>query len=420
MRRNLTVDISESMDMGVLLHMRVPKIVHRTTFLLVLLLAAALAWMALSKANLVVQASGRVRPATSMGQTFDEVSHEINSEVGGRVVAVHVGEGDAVRAGDVLMRTDAERLDNQVEKLHLQIRAGEEERTHLEHFERLLAQRYASARRKAEAELAQAQRQLREGEKQQAAEIRLAQIDLEQWEDKETRARQLAARGLISAAEQLEVVTQTRKAREKWHQAQLPLDHSPVRVLERAVELVQREYEVARSELVMKRHERQTLLDATKVELASLRLQRAQTVVRAPTDGIVTKATVKVGDIMQPGQVGMALAPQRGFAFEAIVPSADVAHLQSGMPVRLKLDAYPYPQYGAAEGILRFISPDSDVVKDSAIYTVKIELIQDKIGGDQYRGVVKLGMTGQAEIVTGKESILSLLVRQLGQKFTLG
>jgi multidrug resistance efflux pump len=284
----------------------------------------------------------------------------------------------------------------------------------------LLAQRYASAKQKAEAELVQAQRQLREGEGQQAAEIRLAQIDLEQWEDKETRARQLAVRGLISAAEQLEVVTQTRKAREKWHQAQLPLDHSPVRVLERAVELVQRQYEVERSELVIKRHERQTHLDAMKVELASLRLQRAQTVVRAPTDGIVTKATVKVGDIMQPGQVGMALVPQRGFAFEAIVPSADVAHLQSGMPVRLKLDAYPYPKYGVAEGILRFISPDSDVVKDSAIYTVKIELIQGEIGSDQYPGVVKLGMTGQAEIVTGKESILSLLVRQLGQKFTLG
>jgi multidrug resistance efflux pump len=415
MRNNLMIDLAESTDVGQALQTRVPRIVHSTTLLLLLLLAAALAWMALTRVNLVVRAIGRVRPATSVGQTFDAVSNDISSEMGGRVVEVRATEGDAVKAGDVLMRIDTERVENQIEQLRLQIHAGEEERTRLEHAATLLAQRYTSARRKAEAELVQARHQAREAEERRAVEIRLAKLDLEQWEGKESRTLQLAARQLISAAERLEVSTQVRKAREKWHQAQLPLNDGRAKVLEHALELVQHEYEAERNDLAIKRQERQARIDTGKVELATLRRQRTQSVVRAPTDGIVTKVTVKVGDIIQPGKVGLALAPQRGFEFEAVVGSEDVAHLQSGMPVRIKLDALPYQKYGAVDGTLRFVAPDSEINTGTAIYRVKIALPNSAVEHGAHHVAIMLGMTGQAEIITGQESILMLLVRRMRQ-----
>jgi HlyD family secretion protein len=129
---------------------------------------------------------------------------------------------------------------------------------------------------------------------------------------------------------------------------------------------------------------------------------------------------VKVGDILQPGQVGIAIARQHGFAFEAVVASEDVAHLQSGMPARIKLDSYPYQKYGTLDGVLHFVSPDSKVNEGTATYKVKIVLTQDEVGRGQYRGPIKLGMTGQAEIVIEKESLLRLLMRRIRHTISLG
>ena len=39
-------------------------------------------------------------------------------------------------------------------------------------------------------------------------------------------------------------------------------------------------------------------------------------------------------------------------------------------------------------------------------YTVRIAVPRDEVGRGAYRGRVKLGMAGQAEIVTGRESLL--------------
>ena len=42
------------------------------------------------------------------------------------------------------------------------------------------------------------------------------------------------------------------------------------------------------------------------------------------------------------------------------------------------------------------------------------------MGRGAYRGQVKLGMAGQVEIVTGRESLLSLLVKKIRQTISLG
>jgi hypothetical protein len=55
-----------------------------------------------------------------------------------------------------------------------------------------------------------------------------------------------------------------------------------------------------------------------------------------------------------------------------------------------------------------------------ATYTVRIALERDTLGRGRFRGRVKLGMAGQADIVTGQESLLSLLVKRIRQSISLG
>jgi hypothetical protein len=136
----------------------------------------------------------------------------------------------------------------------------------------------------------------------------------------------------------------------------------------------------------------------------------------------VIKGDVKPGDILEPGKPVMELARQEGFLFEGSIPSSEVGHIQVGMVARIKLDAYNYQQYGTVNGTVRFLSPDSGTGGDErpATYTVRIELASDTLGSGDFRGRVKLGMTGQSDIVTGQRSLLSLLVKRIRQTISLG
>ena len=51
---------------------------------------------------------------------------------------------------------------------------------------------------------------------------------------------------------------------------------------------------------------------------------------------------------------------------------------------------------------------------------MRIALAGDEVGRGAYRGRVKLGMAGQAEIVTARESLLSILVRRIRQSTGCG
>ena len=127
-------------------------------------------------------------------------------------------------------------------------------------------------------------------------------------------------------------------------------------------------------------------------------------------DGVVTTGGAKVADILERGKPVVEIAAQQGFRFEGAVPSEEVGHLQVGVPARIKLDVYDYRRYGTVAGTAVFISPDSGVPtgQGTATYLVKIELEGEELARGELRGRVKLGMAGQADIVTGQESLLTL------------
>jgi hemolysin D len=213
-----------------------------------------------------------------------------------------------------------------------------------------------------------------------------------------------------------------REAQERVDKARLPVDTGRVEVLRQALALAEKDYAVRRQELHTKRGIKRAEVEALRIEFANLELEREQAVIRAPMDGIVTVGDVKVGDILERGKPVVEIAEQRGYRFEVTVPSEEVGHLRLGMPARIKLDAYDYQRYGTAAGTVTFIAPDSDVLagQGTTTYLVRIELVGEELGRGDFRGRIKLGMAGQADIVTGQESLLALLVKKLRQTISLG
>jgi multidrug resistance efflux pump len=420
---HLIANLADCSEFRLALLARPPRIVHGTVVLLTTLLGSALAWAALTRADLVVRTAGRVRPVSTPKKVVNAVRGEVvSASVGGRVVEVNFREGDKVRRGDVLVRLDAERLDNEVSKRKRTIQAGEEELVQLARLDGLLVRQIAATKAKAEAELAQAEAEVKQAQDRQVLDVRLAQVEMDSAADEHGRIARLAVRRAVAETEVIKARTRLDEGREKLRKARLPVDDGRVRILREAVVLAERDAAMKREELAMKRGIKQGEVDTARIELANLELERKHALLKAPLDGVVTQGDIKVGDVLETGKAVLEIAEQGGFRFEAAVPSEEVARLRVGMPARIKLDAYDYQKYGTLAGTVCFISPDSGVPEGgkAVVYLVKIEVEGDAIGRGEFHGPVKLGMGGQAEIVTDQESLLYLLVKKIRQTISLG
>jgi multidrug resistance efflux pump len=423
MRNDLILDLTDCTEFRQALLARPPRVVHGTVILLALLLGAALLWSALTRADLVVRGAGRVRPVTAPVKVFNGGRGEVfSASAGGRVVEVNCREGDEVRRGDVLVRLDTGRLDNDIARRKQAIQAGEEELARIRRLQEAQAQQFAATRAKAEAEWAQAEEGVRQAKGRQGADVRLAQAELDIAQDELERVRQLLGKGAAPAADLVKAVGQVREAKERLEKARVPVEEGRVAVCRQALALAEKDHAVKQEELALKRAARQSEVEAARVELAGAELERQQAVLRAPLDGVVIRGDIKVGDLLEPGKPVVEIAEQRGFRFEMAVPSEEMARLRVGMPARIRLDAYDYQKYGTLNGTICFVAPDSEVPdgQRAARYVVRIEVDGDQVGRGDLRGQVKLGMAGQAEIVTDQESVLLLLVRKIRQTISLG
>jgi len=424
MNRHTICELTDCSLFRQTLQTRPPAIVHGTAILLMLLLVGAAIWAALVQANLVIKTSGRVRPIEQPTRVFTSATPRLE----GRVAEVNFAEGDQVRQGQVLLRLDTKPLDNEIAKLVRQIDSAEEELGEIARLDVLLAEQLQSAQAKAQAELSEAEARLQRARQEQVSKIRQAQSELAAANDRLARYRQAYRNKAITQQQYVEVATQVRQADEALKQAQLPLDEGRLHVLRRALELVDRDFTVRRAELESRRVVKRGEVDAARKELANLNLALDQAVLRSPLDGVVVSGNIDVGDVLEPGKPAVEIAPQDGFRFEVVVPSGDVGELAVGMPVRIKFDAYDYQNYGTLDGTVCFISPDSRVhnVDEASSgpqqpvgYLVRVELHGDELSRNEWRGQVKLGLGGTAEIVTGQESLLAILLKKIRRTISL-
>jgi hypothetical protein len=72
--------------------------------------------------------------------------------------------------------------------------------------------------------------------------------------------------------------------------------------------------------------------------------------------------------------------------------------------------------------VVEFIAADSTVPEGqtTSVFLVRIRMDSEEVGRGEFRGRVKLGMTGQVEMVTAQEGLLSLLVKRIRRSVRLG
>ena len=156
----------------------------------------------------------------------------------------------------------------------------------------------------------------------------------------------------------------------------------------------------------------------TKSQIAMAKAKKDQRFVYAPAGGKVTTLNLKhSGQVVQPGDVIAEISPQgKPLILSTLLPSHEAGFVKSGMATQIKLDAFPYQDFGVVSGKVLSVSPDSKTQKDGTqVYRVDIALDKPEI---QVRGqtiALQTGQTGTAEIITRQRRIMDLLLDPIRQ-----
>ncbi len=136
----------------------------------------------------------------------------------------------------------------------------------------------------------------------------------------------------------------------------------------------------------------------------------------APIDGVISVLNVSnVGEVVQPGQTVAEITPDdASLVLSASLPESQAGFLKTGLPVKVKFDAYPYQDYDVIAGTVASISPDTVSVQGSSpVYKVEITLERNYVTEGQEQIQFKPGQTATADIIIRRRRILDILLEPI-------
>ena len=427
----------------------------RIIAILALLLASAGAFSWIAKVDIVAPTRGEVvaRQRTRGVQALES----------GVVAALHVDEGERVRAGALLVELDDTIVASEIRRLRAQLREargavgrlrlvqmppagagsagrtggtvfahrrsggpylhGESPRPGSERHERLAD----LERRRLAATLAEAGGRLEAGRIEfaaVAAERRLVERLLPVVREQEEGLAALSARSHASRHEYLRELS--RRIELEGRSESLALDvqreEREIARLQTIGRLLRLEQEAAwQRELV----EMEARIEQLLEDLVQARRRRGRHRIAAPIDGVVQDVGELVaGSFVERGDRLMAVVPaDGGLEIRAYVRNRDVGFVRAGQDAIVKIDAFPFTRYGTTEGVVEGVSldavgggaPPSGEGADefSAGYLARVSLLRPSIEIDGAVVPLRPGMQAAVDIRTGRRRMLEYVLAPL-------
>lgn len=168
-----------------------------------------------------------------------------------------------------------------------------------------------------------------------------------------------------------------------------------------------------RTASVQKLNERQNVLEHTDMT--------------SPMNGVVKVVRITtVGGVLKPGDELMQISPADDeLLLEIKVNPADVGQLSLGLPASLRIDAFDSSIFGKLNGTLRYISPDTLSEpgangQNQTFYRAQVAVDWSTSAPNQRIRAqdIKPGMTATADVLTGQRSILNYLLKPITRAFS--
>lgn len=141
-----------------------------------------------------------------------------------------------------------------------------------------------------------------------------------------------------------------------------------------------------------------------------------RTDIRSPVRGTIKQINLNtLGGVVRPGESILEIVPlDDTLLIEARVRPSDIAFLHPGQKAMVKITAYDFSIFGGLEGVLEAISADTIEEDDGeSFYKVKLRTKKNAINYQGEELPIIPGMTASIDILTGKKSILSYLLKPI-------
>lgn len=401
------------------------------------LFGVMMAWAFFGRLDIIAVAQGKLIPGT-----YVKIVQPAESGV---LREILVGDGQEVKAGQVLMRMDTDVSDaeqNTVETdlalRRLQLRRIDAELANFpfnatsQDPPDLYAQAAAQYRANREAHRSQV-------ESEQAVLVK-AEQDLSGAIEMESRLRQivpiyreqegahdkLVKDGFVSRLAGLDK-TRERIEKEQELKAQAHQVASLRATIEQSRKRVAQITSAYRQQLQNEHAEANAQRMRLEQEGAKHAYRRGLLELKAPQDGVVKDlATHTPGTVVSPGTILMTLVPHNDpVKAEVWVTNEDAGFVEVNQPVKLKLAAYPFNKYGMVKGRVEYLSPDAAELPDvrerdrkdgrehvmpPSGFRALVALDTPYLERDGKRYALNAGMLVSAEVNLGNRTVMEYLL----------
>ncbi|GAB6057911.1 HlyD family type I secretion periplasmic adaptor subunit [Desulfonatronum parangueonense] len=422
-------DVDFTTDIRATLLAQSPRGARAIVWLVLLLLIVGIYWASVSEIEEVTRGEGRVIPS---GQI-----QVIQNLEGGIVSEILVRAGDRVESGQLLLRIDETRFSSSFQQSRARYLAN------LARAARLQAESTGSpftvppAVMEEAREIGESERQLYDSRQnelrlavnirqeqlnQRRSELRELQVKLDElsktaqlFENEIALLRPLVARGAVS---EMELLQSERRASEMRGEIEvirqsIPRARSRIEESTAAIQEIRLNFvNKAKVEL----SEVQSLLGEETAAAFALRDRLDRTLVRSPVNGIVNRVLVStLGGVIQPGMNLIEIVPAEGtLLIEARIRPADIAFLRPEQQAMIKFTAYDFTIFGGLVAKLEHIGADSITDEHgNSYYPVQLRTERNHLGTEENPLPIIPGMVVTADILTGKKTILSYLLKPI-------
>ena len=348
-----------------------------------------IAWLSFSKVDEVAVAPGELIPSDPV-----QPVRALNS---GIVLSIKVNEGQQVQKGDVLIEYDSEQLQAQVNNLKQQ---AELIRADLSRAGKAEAGGQNARVNEAEIELARLQENLKS-----------TKIILSNAQQKEASLRQLVASRAVTRLDYIEAKNQVTEAEDRAISQE-----KNIVAQQQKIEQLREEYKSGNLSKLSQRRE----------ELKNVERQLYQTMDRLKQDSIVAPIAGKVYNLnvnptkgtVQSGEELVSILPEGKEPLLVVdLPNQYRGFVNEGMQAKIKVDAFPYQEFGVVDGTVIYVSPNAVTKDGKKVFPAKIKPHKLSIRAQGQDKLLTPGMTATGEIVMRQRTVLSLLIEPITQKF---
>ncbi len=141
----------------------------------------------------------------------------------------------------------------------------------------------------------------------------------------------------------------------------------------------------------------------------------------SPVDGIIKGLKVHtVGGVIAPGAILLEVVPMKEeLVVESRINPRDVGHVHVGQQVQVKVTTFDFARYGGITGELKSISATTfSDESGNPYYKGLVELDRNYVGFDPEKNKVLPGMTVQADVNTGKKTLIQYLLKPIYTSLT--